>query len=232
MTLKENPIFEIPFHYAITHHINTGDYTYTLLDFTQYDTHSEMTVQSIGDSDNDEHHFKEWEIHIPYDKDIIFQHFDLNGNDFVWDYRDNTLRYMPVIKDTDAIKINNCFFIYKDKAVWVEKEYAELNLSPLCITYSLTQGDGGYYWSLADHSAYTVILELYKLVAEYQNEAYPDDVTRSVYEILNLLTTYNCTYMKEFEQKYYIDSGPLGALSFSFRNYDIEKLYNREIKNT
>ncbi len=225
----KKPLRVIPYPEAFVRSVLVDDVTYILHEVKQYKTLTKLTIDMVTMDENGNTKLEKQTISIPYTEEKQLEPFVLNDHKFLWDYRDDTLRYRPEVDKSKRKEINKWFHIVDDDVVWVEKKYAEVNLSPQCLSYSYDDGEGNYYWSKEDKSAHTVFMELYRALMEYQKEDDYKNIYRAFLEVYNDGSISNATYTEWFFDTYSVEiERRKGNYILKERVLEIKDFYYRE----
>ncbi len=226
---KEKPLYELTSFDTIARYLYINDKSYIIDGVKQY---ASKTVISLLIGSKDEGGFiqsKAQSITVPYSAENHLAPFEFDGLSFLWDSRDNALRYRPEVDWTKKFEINKYFYIIDDNIAWAEKNYAERNLSDLCLSYSYTDEDGNYCWSKIDQTSVTVFMELYRLMAELKNVTDPDEIGIGFDEVFGYATTYTPHYADYYFSEFVLkskDSAGQGAL---MSLYCVKDFFYREL---
>ncbi len=225
---KEKPEYEMFMQDAILRSLMIDESAYVLQEAKIYKTKAELCIAIVNEKEDGFHNVEKKSITIPRSEDVNLQPFEFEGHTIFWDYKDMTFRYRPAIDKSKRVEINKWFHIVDDKAVWVSKKYAEINLTPFCLSYAYDDGKGNYLWSKEDNSSYVVFTELFRIVIDYDNNY--EKREKALIDIANEMSVYDYTYYcDEFEANYLINYEEMKDAWFIFKQFDYEKLYNREI---
>lgn len=193
----EEPIFCMPLTETITRSVCLGDDCFVLQEYRRYEKRAELDI-SYTETDADGFMRSHTEkIEIPYSEDEKLMPFTIKGHELYWDYRDNTFRYNPEVDFSKKMEINPWFYLLGGEALWVEKQFAEDNLTPECLSYACGEENGGYIWNDADYSAYALYMELFDVIAEHEKMS--EDVRyRKWIDVLNFASTYDNFHFEKF----------------------------------
>lgn len=226
---KEKPEYELFMQDAILRSLSIDGVCYVLQDAKIYETKASLSIDIVKEKEDGFHDVEMKKITILRSKKTYLQSFEFEGHTFYWDYEDMTFRYRPDFDKTKRVEINKWVHIVDDKVMWVDKRYAELNLSPLCLRYAYCDDDGNYLWYEGDNSWYTVLLEFFKLVVDFRHAK--DEMVRLFYDIANNIGVYAKTYYNnELDPTYLIDYENNKNKSFILKRYNVQKAYDRIIK--
>lgn len=226
---KEKPINELYLHNAIVYSVVCGNFTFVLQWAKQYKDRTDICVARVSKKDDGGQNIIKKDFSVPYNEQKNLTILDFDGMEFFWDYRDHCLRCGAEYDETKVFEVNKWFHIIDKEVVRVEKKYAELNLTPVCIEYAYGEENGCYLWNISDFSALPVIVELYRLILDCEEWTDWDKIVAMYYERFNELATYCTTYNNEFEKKYLIDYDNMKDAVFMFKRFKVKELYNRQI---
>ena len=130
---KEKPEYELFMQDAILRSLSIDGVCYVLQDAKIYETKASLSIDIVKEKEDGFHDVEMKKITILRSKKTYLQSFEFEGHTFYWDYEDMTFRYRPDFDKTKRVEINKWVHIVDDKVMWVDKRYAELNLSPLCL---------------------------------------------------------------------------------------------------
>ena len=195
---KKKPIEHVPFTQAILSNVLINDWLYMAHDVKRYEKEIEMVITITKGSTKN---MEKRTIKFHYDKNENLAQFEIDGHTLWWDIRDAVLRYRPLVDWSKKIEIKDWFHIVLGEAIWVEKEHAEHNLTPDCLSYAYNDEEGNYIWTMADGSDFTVKIELARLIAEYENTS-EEDMKKQMHYIHQHSLVFNNFYAEGFEEKY------------------------------
>ncbi len=225
---KEKPEYEMFMTDAILRSLLINNVGYVLQGAKIYKTRTELSISVVTEKEDGFHNVENKKVTFLRNEDSDIQPFEFEGHTIYWDYQDMTFRYRPDYDKTKRVEINKWFHAVDNKVIWVDKKYAETNLSPLCLRYAYDDGEGNYLWSKEDNSSYVVLTELFRVVVDYENVY--EKGAEVLRDFANNMSVYDYRYYcDEFEVNYLINYEKMKNALFIEKEFDFEKLYNRKI---
>ena len=216
---KKKPLEHVTFTQAVLSNVLIGNNLYMAHDVKRYEKEIEMIMTITKESTKN---IEKRTIKFPYDKNENLAPYENDGNKLYWDIRDAVIRYRPEVDWSKKIEIKDWFHIVLSEAIWVEKEHAEHNLTPDCLSYAYNDENGNYIWTMADGSDFTVKIELARLIAEYENTS-EEDIKKQMHFIHEHSLVFNNFHASNYEEKYEYWENDIKKIRF------INEFYNREM---
>ena len=141
-------------------HTTVGGQPYMVMLYRVYEDRLYFKYGLTFEGEDGFSRIEEEEVTIPREEGKRFYEVECRGNTLVWDSFELRHNTKPVVAEEEWKEINPWVWGVANKAVRVEKEYAEHNLSEDCLMYAVYDEAGYYVWNTAENAHLPLCFEL------------------------------------------------------------------------
>ncbi|MBR5590139.1 MAG: hypothetical protein IKW40_01260 [Anaerotignum sp.] len=178
-------------------HTTVGGQSYMVMLYRVYEDRLYFKYGLTFEGEDGFSRIEEEEVTIPREEGKRFYEVECRGNTLVWDSFELRHNTKPVVAEEEWKEINPWVWGVTNKAVRVEKEYAEHNLSEDCLMYAVYDEAGYYVWNTEENALFPLCFELRDILmsAECDEEGVLVQ-TFTLMDTLAKMNRYNSVYCK------------------------------------